>query len=160
AVVVRDDSGGRRLVAYVVGDGDPAGLRAFVRERLPEYMVPAAVVLLPELPLTANGKLDRAALPAPEYRVSGRAPSTPEEEVLCRLLAEVLGVDGPAGADDGFFDLGGDSIVAIQLVARARREGLALTAREVFRHRTPGALAAGARPASEEGAEPEPEGAG
>ncbi|MEV0401886.1 amino acid adenylation domain-containing protein [Actinoallomurus sp. NPDC050550] len=160
AVVVRDDSGGRRLVAYVVGDADPVGLRAFVRERLPKYMVPAAVVPLPELPLTANGKLDRAALPAPEYRVSGRAPRTPEEEVLCRLFAEVLGLDGPAGADDGFFDLGGDSIVAIQLVARARREGLALTAREVFRHRTPGALAAVARPASEEGAEPEPEGAG
>ncbi|GAA4632968.1 hypothetical protein GCM10023196_068620 [Actinoallomurus vinaceus] len=160
AVVVRDDAGGRRLVAYVVGDADPAGLRGFVRDRLPEYMVPAAVVPLPQLPLTANGKLDRAALPAPEYRVSGRAPRTPEEEVLCRLFAEVLGLDGPAGADDGFFDLGGDSIVAIQLVARARREGLAFTAREVFRHRTPGALAAVARPAAEGGAEPEPEGAG
>ncbi|MEV5708584.1 amino acid adenylation domain-containing protein, partial [Actinoallomurus sp. NPDC052274] len=135
AVLVREDPpGGRRLVAYVAGDADPAELRAFVRDRLPEYMVPAAVVPLPELPLTASGKLDRAALPAPEFRASGRAPRTPQEELLCRLFAEVLGLDGPVGADDGFFDLGGDSIVAIQLVARARREGLVLTAREVFRH--------------------------
>ncbi|MCO5973403.1 non-ribosomal peptide synthetase [Actinoallomurus soli] len=161
AVVLREDPpGGRRLVAYVVGDADSAGLRAFARDRLPEYMVPAAVVPLPGLPLTTSGKLDRAALPAPEFRASGRTPRTPEEELFCRLFAEVLGLDGPAGADDGFFDLGGDSIVAIQLVARARREGLVLTAREVFRHRTPGALATVARPAGRDGAEPEPEGAG
>ncbi|WP_434096197.1 amino acid adenylation domain-containing protein, partial [Streptosporangium roseum] len=121
AVVVREDRpGDRRLVAYVVGTATPDALRAWAREALPDYMVPAAVVVLETLPLTANGKLDRRALPVPEITSSGREPSTPREALLCALFAEVLGVER-VGAEDGFFDLGGDSIIAIQLVARARQ---------------------------------------
>ncbi|MEV5575412.1 amino acid adenylation domain-containing protein [Spirillospora sp. NPDC052269] len=129
-VVPREDRpGDRRLVAYVVptestepaGAVDPAGLRRFVREHLPEHMVPATVVSLPELPLNANGKLDRAALPVPDYSdlAVGRAPRTAAEEIMCGLFGEILGVER-VGADDGFFDLGGDSLLAMRLVARIR----------------------------------------
>ncbi|TDD88148.1 amino acid adenylation domain-containing protein [Actinomadura darangshiensis] len=159
AVVVRDD----RLVAYVVASGvDAAGLRRFAGRTLPDHMVPAAVVELDALPLTSNGKLDRKALPAPDFaaKVSSRAPRTPEEETLARLFAEVLGLDR-VGIDDGFFDLGGDSIIAIQLVSRARRSGLVITPREVFQHQTVEELAATARPAGEgERVEAEPPGTG
>jgi amino acid adenylation domain-containing protein len=112
-------------------------LREHLRDRLPDYMVPAAVVPLPVLPVTANGKLDRAALPAPDLtaQVSGRPPRTAREELLCALFAEVLAVPG-IGVDDDFFTLGGDSIVAIRLVVRARAAGLAVTPRQVFTHRT------------------------
>src|ERR1044071_9864575 len=104
-------------------------------------MVPAAIVELDHLPLTANGKLDRAALPAPSVRGRGfRAARTPREEVLCELFAEVLGVER-VGIEDNFFELGGDSIVSIQLVSRARRAGLVLTPRAVFQHQTVAALA-------------------
>ncbi|TDC71920.1 amino acid adenylation domain-containing protein [Actinomadura sp. GC306] len=147
AVIVRDG----RLVAYVAGTGtDSAELRRFAARDLPDHMVPAAVVELPALPLTSNGKLDRAALPAPDFaaKVSSRAPRTPEEETLSRLFAEVLGLER-VGIDDGFFDLGGDSIIAIQLVSRARRSGLVITPREVFQHQTVEELAAAARPAGE-----------
>ncbi|MEV6584140.1 amino acid adenylation domain-containing protein, partial [Streptomyces sp. NPDC051582] len=135
AVVVREDRpGDRRLVAYAVAaDGDaldPAVLRGFVGERLPDYMVPSAFMVLDVLPLTPNGKLDRGALPVPEV-VSGtthKGPRTPQEEVLCTLFAEVLGVDA-VSIDDGFFELGGDSILSIQLVARARAAGLVFSPR-------------------------------
>jgi aryl carrier-like protein len=104
-------------------------------------MVPAAIVELDRLPLTANGKLDRAALPAPSVRGRGiRLPRTPREEVLCGLFAEVLGVEG-VGIDDNFFALGGDSIVSIQLVSRARKAGLVITPRAVFQHQTVAGLA-------------------
>ncbi|WP_229834825.1 non-ribosomal peptide synthetase [Streptomyces xantholiticus] len=147
AVVVREDQPGiKRLVAYVVpraGELDVAAARAHVAQALPEYMVPAAFVALDTLPLTANGKLDRRSLPAPELTSggSGRAPRTEREELLCRLYGELLGVEG-VSADDSFFELGGDSIVSIQLVSRARKAGLVFSAREVFQHRTPEALAA------------------
>ncbi|GAA1797257.1 amino acid adenylation domain-containing protein [Actinomadura chokoriensis] len=159
AVIVRDD----RLVAYVAGSGvDSAELRRFAGKDLPDYMVPAVVVELDALPLTANGKLDRKALPAPDYaaKVSSRTPRTAEEETLARLFAEVLGLER-VGIDDGFFDLGGDSIIAIQLVSRARQSGLVITPRDVFQHQTVEELAATATPVGEgEEVEAEAPGAG
>ncbi|MDR3080816.1 MAG: amino acid adenylation domain-containing protein, partial [Streptomyces sp.] len=99
-------------------------------------------VALDALPLTINGKLDRKALPAPDYSAqsSGRIPATPRERLLCDLFAQTLGVDS-VGADDGFFDLGGDSILSIQLIGRARAAGLTLSVRDVFEHQTPALLA-------------------
>ena len=106
-------------------------------------MVPSAYVVLERLPLTPNGKLDRRALPAPEVRglALRRGPRTPQEEILCALFGEVLGVAG-VGIEDNFFELGGDSIVSIQLVSRARKAGLVITPRAVFQHQTVEALAA------------------
>ncbi|OCC07226.1 non-ribosomal peptide synthetase [Streptomyces sp. PTY087I2] len=156
AVVVREDQPGvKRLVAYVVPAGSSADtevLRAHVSDRVPEYMVPSAFVVLNDLPMTANGKLDRKALPAPDFsrQVVGRGPRTPREELLCGLFAEVLGLP-EVGIDDSFFELGGDSIISIQLVSRARRAGLALTPRDVFQLRTVEALAASAQLAEEAG---------
>ncbi|GAB2867015.1 hypothetical protein GCM10022221_79600 [Actinocorallia aurea] len=163
AVVVREDRpGDKRLVAYAVGGVEAGALRAFAAERLPAHMVPAAAVVLEALPLTGNGKLDRRALPAPVVEVGeGRAPASEREEVFADLFAEVLALSARPGADDGFFDLGGDSIIAIQLVSRARQAGLAVTPREVFQHQTVAALAALARDAAEDTTvEVEPEGAG
>ncbi|MFF3537311.1 amino acid adenylation domain-containing protein, partial [Streptomyces sp. NPDC002466] len=163
AVVVREDQpGSRQIVAYVVPVGGPVDggvLRGFVAERLPEYMVPVAFVSLDSLPLSPNGKLDRRALPAPDFGgvVRGRAPRTEREVVLCGLFAEVLGLE-EVGADDSFFDLGGDSIMSIQLVSRARTAGLVLTTRDVFRLKTVEALAEAAEEDSRDrtvwGAEP------
>ncbi|HEY2416362.1 MAG TPA: condensation domain-containing protein, partial [Steroidobacteraceae bacterium] len=149
AVIAREDSAGdKRLIAYVVAAPeaalpDSAALRAHVGKSLPDYMVPAAFVLLDELPLTPNGKLDRRALPAPAVaaHVPKRAARTPQEEILCALFAEVLGL-AAVGIDDNFFELGGDSIVSIQLVSRARKAGLVITPRAVFQHQTVAALAA------------------
>ncbi|MEU3072245.1 amino acid adenylation domain-containing protein [Streptomyces laurentii] len=161
ATVVREDQPGvKRLVAYVVAAGTPdagrrtAALTEHAAGALPEYMVPGAVVWLDRLPLTPNGKLDRRALPAPAAAAGsgGRAPSGHAEETLCALFAEVLGVAGP-GVDDSFFDLGGDSIVSIQLVARARKSGLVITPKDVFTHRTVAALARVARTAADRPAE-------
>ncbi|WP_230882206.1 non-ribosomal peptide synthetase [Planomonospora sp. ID91781] len=134
------------------GPLDPDALREFARRSLPDYMVPHAVVVLDELPRNANGKLDRAALPAPAWERGGREPSGDRERLLCGLFAEVLGLPRVC-ADDGFFDLGGDSILAIGLVARAREAGLAITPGQVFRHRSPEALALVAEETGPEAAE-------
>ncbi|WP_443047994.1 amino acid adenylation domain-containing protein, partial [Streptomyces sp. H39-S7] len=152
-VVVREARPGhRQLVGYVVpapGSALPGldVLRKYAAEALPDYMVPAALVPLDALPLTPNGKLDQKALPAPEWHGtgSGRGPVTPQEEILCGLFAQVLGLP-EVSIDDNFFDLGGDSIVSIQLVSSARRAGLVITPRDVFRHRTVEALAASSTP--------------
>jgi amino acid adenylation domain-containing protein len=147
-VIVREDvPGDKRLVAYVVpGDRlDVAELRAQAAAALPGYMVPSAVVTLAELPLTDNGKLDRRALPAPVQHGSTAAPGTPAEAALCALVSDVLG-GARVGIDDDFFDLGGDSIVAIRLASRAANAGLGLTARQVFEHRTARRLAAAVTP--------------
>jgi aryl carrier-like protein len=151
AVVARADGAGSdmRLVGYVVPQAGAAlavsQLRSALSASLPDYMVPSAFVVLDRLPLTSNGKLDRRALPGPE-RDSGRlyrGPRTPQEAVLCALFAEVLRLER-VGLDDNFFALGGDSIVSIQLVSRARQAGLLLTPRLIFQHQTVEALAAAA----------------
>ncbi|RPK80043.1 Chondramide synthase cmdD [Streptomyces sp. ADI98-12] len=118
-------------------------VREHLRTKLPDHMVPAAVVVLERLPLTASGKLNRRALPAPDLgtHTTGRAPRTPREEILAGLFAEVLGLPA-VGTDDSFFDLGGDSIISIQLVSRARKAGLKVSAADVLRHKTVSALAA------------------
>jgi amino acid adenylation domain-containing protein len=139
---VQDGSGGRRLVAYVVGEDGaaPSGasLRAWAKERLPDYMVPTAYVALDALPLTANGKVDRAALPALGWAADEAghvAPRTGTETALAAIWSEVLRVECP-GVHDDFFALGGDSILSIQVVARARKAGLLLTPRLVFEQPT------------------------
>ncbi|KOG49416.1 non-ribosomal peptide synthetase [Streptomyces decoyicus] len=149
AVIVREDRpGDKRVVAYVVADEDGSGvdvgeLRAHLSGQLPDYMMPAALTVLDTLPLTANSKLDVRALPAPDFAaVAGfEPPRTPREETLCAVFAEVLNLPR-VGVTSSFFELGGDSILSIQLISRARKEGIALTAREIFQHQTVEALAA------------------
>lgn len=135
-VIAREDRpGDKRLVGYIMGTADPVEARSALAERLPAYMVPAAVVVLDALPLTVNGKLDKRALPAPEYRSVGtdyRAPSGPVEKILADIYAQVLGVDR-VGVDESFFDLGGDSILSMQVVSRARAAGGALPATRYLR---------------------------
>ncbi|MDR3660160.1 MAG: thioesterase domain-containing protein, partial [Mycobacterium sp.] len=134
-VIAREDHpGDKRLVGYVTGAADPAGVRTALAERLPDYMVPAAVVVVDELPLTVNGKLDTRALPAPDYSGAGRyrAPSTAVEEILAGIYARVLGVER-VGVDEPFFDLGGNSLQAMRVVAAVQESLDAhLTVRHLF----------------------------
>ncbi|MGH3581842.1 MAG: condensation domain-containing protein, partial [Mycobacterium sp.] len=145
AVMAREDRpGDKRLVGYVTGTADPAEMRSALAKRLPAYMVPAAVVVLEALPLTVNGKLDKHALPTPEYRGDGgeyRGPATAVEEVLADIYAQVLGVER-VGVNDSFFALGGDSILSMQVVARARAAGVLCRPRDVFVEQTVARLAA------------------
>src|SRR6202048_1602953 len=139
SVIAREDRpGDKRLVGYVVSANgqstDPATLRAHLGQSLPDYMVPAAIVLLDALPLTPNGKLDRKALPASDLAATTtwRAPRTPQEEILCWLFAETLGV-GRVGLEDNFFALGGHSLLATRLISRIRAAlHLELSIRSLF----------------------------
>ncbi|MFE5705856.1 amino acid adenylation domain-containing protein [Rhodococcus koreensis] len=145
AVVVVGSGGG--LVGYVVPEVgvrvDSGAVVEFAGSVLPGFMVPSVVVVLGELPVTASGKVDRAALPAPDMAPRGpdRAPRSAAEETLASVFAEVLGVE-KVGFDESFFALGGDSILSIRLVSRAKARGLVFTPQQVFEHRTVAALAA------------------
>ena len=149
-VVAREDShGDKRLVAYLVTQEQkklsPGELRTFLSDRLPDYMLPASFVFLDQLPLTRNGKVDRAALPAPDqFRDDGdrifTAPRNDIEQTLAQIWTNVLGVER-VGVHDNFFELGGDSILSIQIIARANQAGLGLTPRQLFQHQTVAELA-------------------
>ena len=143
AVIAREDRpGDKRLVGYITGTADPIAARAALAERLPGYMVPVAVVVLDTLPLTVNGKLDTRALPPPDYLDVDRyrAPADAVEELLAGIYAQVLGLDR-VGIDDSFFELGGDSILSMQVVARARASGLICRPRDIFVEQTVARLA-------------------
>ncbi len=146
AVVVarEDEPGEKRLVAYFVGDADAQELRAHLRSALPDYMVPTALVRLPEIPLSPNGKVERRALPAPDgtrvSSVESVAPRDATEALLVRLWSEVLRVEG-VGVHDNFFELGGDSILSLRVVARAAQAGIAMTPVQLFRNQTVAELA-------------------
>ncbi|WP_162150808.1 MULTISPECIES: non-ribosomal peptide synthetase [Methylosinus] len=152
AVVAREASRGvYRLVAYVVGrdrEPEPEELRAYLRQSLPDYMIPSAFVNLGALPLTRNGKVDRKALPEPDIAAQLAdkfvAPRNDAERALAKIWADVLRVDA-VGVHDNFFELGGDSILSIQIVSRARRAGLTLMPKQIFDLPTVAQLAEAAR---------------
>ncbi|MBN3921606.1 non-ribosomal peptide synthetase, partial [Nostoc sp. NMS4] len=145
AVLVREDEpSNKRLVAYVVPktkqSPTAAELRRFLKQKLPEYMIPSAFVQLEALPLTANGKVDRRALPVPdtarpELEDVFVAPSTPEEKILAAIWTKVLGVE-QVGINDNFFALGGDSIRSIQVLSQAKEQGLSLSVQQLFQYQT------------------------
>lgn len=142
-VMVREDQPGDKcLVAYIATrekNFNSVQLKRFLQEELPAYMVPSALVVLAQLPITANGKIDRAALPAPIREVANVdthiAPRTDREKLLCDIWAELLGLE-EVGIGDNFFVLGGDSIILIQMISRVRRQGYQLFPKQVFQHQT------------------------
>lgn len=138
-----------RLVAYAIAPhASPEELRHYLATKLPDYRVPAAIVPLRAFPLTANGKVDRQALPAPSRQAAELvAPTTEAEQTLGAIWQELLGIEA-VGIHDNFFELGGDSILSIQVIARANQAGLQLTPRQLFEHQTIAALAAVAGTAS------------
>ena len=149
-VVAREDgqNGEKRLVAYIVGELEAATseLRSHLRQHVPEYMIPAAFVMLDKLPLLSNGKVDRKRLPEPQTSRPSLAdnyapPVTEAERVLARIWSEVLRVE-QVGIHDNFFELGGDSILSVQIITRARQAGLQVTAKQVFHRQTIAELAA------------------
>ncbi|MFJ3190994.1 amino acid adenylation domain-containing protein, partial [Streptomyces halstedii] len=150
AVIVREDTpADKQITAYLVpADGlaveelDTAEIGTCLREQLPDYMVPAALVVLPALPLTANGKLDRRALPAPDRQAltGDRRPTTETEQVLAGLFAEVLNLD-QVGIDDSFFTLGGHSLLAVSLIQRMREHGIVVNVKTLFAAPTVAAIA-------------------
>ena len=139
-----DEPGERRLVAYVVPkSGEPEkDWGGFLKEKLPDHLIPSAFVVLDKLPLTPHGKVDRRALPAPQRQIEGyRAPRTPQEQILCEIFAEVLKLER-AGVDDNFFAFGGHSLLAMQLVSRVRNTlGSELAVRAIFEAPTVAGLA-------------------
>jgi amino acid adenylation domain-containing protein len=153
-VLAREDvPGDRRLVAYVVGAVEADALRAHVRQSLPEYMVPSAFVVVDRLPLTAHGKVDRRALPAPDLAGEEEryvAPRTPVEETLAGIWAETLRLER-VGVEDGFFDLGGHSLLATRVLSRVREEfGVELPLRALFEGPTVAEMAGRVEAAQEE----------
>ncbi len=148
-VIAREDHpGDKRLIGYITGTADPVTVRAALREQLPAYMIPAAVLVLAAMPLTVNGKLDTRALPAPEYQDTDRyrAPTDAVEATLAAIYAHILGVPR-VGLDDSFFDLGGHSLLAMRLVARIRTElGVDVAVQAVFDEPTVARLAKRIRP--------------
>ncbi|TBV09274.1 non-ribosomal peptide synthase/polyketide synthase [Phytopseudomonas dryadis] len=150
-VLALDGPSGKQLVGYLLADSRDAGLserlKAHLQASLPEHMVPAHLVLLEHFPLTANGKLDRRALPAPDLGAAQsayQAPRNATERRLAEVWQAVLGVPR-IGIDDNFFALGGDSILSIQLVSRARQAGIHFSAKDLFQHQSVRSLAAAAR---------------
>ncbi|NKE60128.1 amino acid adenylation domain-containing protein [Lentzea sp. PSKA42] len=151
-VVARDGGphGGKRLVAYVVAEGEDVSgsvLRSWLRERVPDYLVPSVFMALDRLPLTPNGKVDRRGLPDPEPETTGEAyaaPRTAVEETLAAVWSGVLGVEH-VGVHDNFFELGGDSILSLQIVSRVRAAGLGIDVADVFAHQTIAELALAVR---------------
>ena len=147
AVIARETPTGKQLVGYVVAKDstDANALRSELAKVLPDYMVPVQIIALAKLPLTPAGKLDRAALPEPTWQSQDyEAPQTDNERILAAIWAEVLGVER-VGRQDHFFELGGDSIVALQVVSRARQQGLGLTPKDLFQQQTLAQLAGVAR---------------
>jgi amino acid adenylation domain-containing protein/non-ribosomal peptide synthase protein (TIGR01720 family) len=153
-VLALDAPSGKQLVGYLVSDVAEQGeaqqaelreaLKAHLKSQLPDYMVPTHLILLAGMPLTANGKLDRRALPAPDPELNSQqyvAPSNVLEATLAKIWCEVLNI-GQVGLNDNFFELGGDSILSIQVVSRARQQGLHFSPRDVFQHQTVQTLAA------------------
>ncbi|NWC45178.1 non-ribosomal peptide synthetase [Pseudomonas edaphica] len=147
-VLALDSPSGKQLAAYLVSDADPAALRdalkAHLKAQLPDYMVPAHLIVLDSMPLTANGKLDRRALPQPDPTANRQtyvAPRNELEQSLAAIWCAVLNVQ-QVGLDDNFFELGGDSILSIQVVSRARQAGIHFSPRDLFQHQTVQTLAA------------------
>jgi acyl carrier protein len=146
-LVNEDGRGDKRLLAYVVADRDqnnsPEELRVYLKQQLPEFMVPSAIVLLPRIPLNANGKIDRQALPEPEMVETKAyvAPKTPSEEIVAKIWIEVLRRDR-ISANDNFFDLGGHSLLATQVISRVREQfRIELPIRAIFESPTISSLA-------------------